>query len=492
MVAANLDVGRSGATPAAAPRPCRPRLARDRPPRRRAARPGTARVTALPALRSARGRGDRRRSARAGRLRGRRDRRAAAARRRRRSRPSSPRAARARRSASSARGSRWRRSRAARSRPGALRRCRGVNDDRADDLARSRAGETRGGAAPGAAARNSWSSRSADLPGERRAATGRRPRPRRGPRRGARRRRYARPRLRTTSRPIRSTTTMPSGVCSKAPTNQCCIASALATWSSASRWTRSAASAIPSAGAAVRAARAALSSRLRPTAMTTAMIRAAATITPTTTKSPTVIDHRAGGLRREGPSTKLPGSERAGTVVARAISVGAARRGVLSSLRSGGPERRRVRAAAQRSPRRPAQRADKRELVGQCESLGDELTREILRRLNSSFVTPFDREDIHELTEEIDDVVDDMQAAADLLVLHHVKRAAAGDERAGRSPRRGRGGERRADREAAAIARPRTRPRSVSTSWRPRPITSIDVRSHTSSPESSTRSTSSS
>ena len=38
-------------------------------------------------------------------------------------------------------------------------------------------------------------------------------------------------------------------------------------------------------------------------------------------------------------------------------------------------------------------------------------------------MTPFDREDIHELTEEIDDVVDDMQAAADLLVLHHVKRA---------------------------------------------------------------------
>ena len=67
--------------------------------------------------------------------------------------------------------------------------------------------------------------------------------------------------------------------------------------------------------------------------------------------------------------------------------------------------------------------ADKRELVGQCENLGDELTREILRRLNSSFVTPFDREDIHELTEEIDDVVDDMQAAADLLVLHNVQRA---------------------------------------------------------------------
>lgn len=58
--------------------------------------------------------------------------------------------------------------------------------------------------------------------------------------------------------------------------------------------------------------------------------------------------------------------------------------------------------------------------VGECESHGDEITRSILRRLNSSFVTPFDREDIHALTEELDDVVDEMQAAADLLVLHNV------------------------------------------------------------------------
>jgi predicted phosphate transport protein (TIGR00153 family) len=62
-------------------------------------------------------------------------------------------------------------------------------------------------------------------------------------------------------------------------------------------------------------------------------------------------------------------------------------------------------------------------LITDCERRGDELTREILRRLNSSFVTPFDREDIHALTEELDDVVDDMAAAADLLVLHRVEKA---------------------------------------------------------------------
>ena len=47
-----------------------------------------------------------------------------------------------------------------------------------------------------------------------------------------------------------------------------------------------------------------------------------------------------------------------------------------------------------------------------CEHRGDELTQEILHRLNTSFVTPFDREDIHALAEELDDVVDDMLAVA--------------------------------------------------------------------------------
>lgn len=54
------------------------------------------------------------------------------------------------------------------------------------------------------------------------------------------------------------------------------------------------------------------------------------------------------------------------------------------------------------------------------EQRNDEVTRHILGRLNQSFVTPFDREDIHALTEELDDVVDDILAAADLLVLHRV------------------------------------------------------------------------
>src|SRR3954463_14768826 len=50
--------------------------------------------------------------------------------------------------------------------------------------------------------------------------------------------------------------------------------------------------------------------------------------------------------------------------------------------------------------------------VMRSEHRGDELTDEILQRLNTSFVTPFDREDIHALAEELDDVVDDMLAVA--------------------------------------------------------------------------------
>ncbi|MDQ1711446.1 MAG: uncharacterized protein QOE45_896 [Frankiaceae bacterium] len=59
----------------------------------------------------------------------------------------------------------------------------------------------------------------------------------------------------------------------------------------------------------------------------------------------------------------------------------------------------------------------KHDAVVQCERRGDELTRVILRRLDSSFVTPFDREDIHALAEELDDVVDDMLAVSDLMQL---------------------------------------------------------------------------
>jgi len=57
----------------------------------------------------------------------------------------------------------------------------------------------------------------------------------------------------------------------------------------------------------------------------------------------------------------------------------------------------------------------KHDAVHVCEQRGDELTTTILRRLDSSFVTPFDREDIHALAEELDDVVDDIYQVAALM-----------------------------------------------------------------------------
>lgn len=55
--------------------------------------------------------------------------------------------------------------------------------------------------------------------------------------------------------------------------------------------------------------------------------------------------------------------------------------------------------------------------IRECERRGDEITRTILQRLNATFVTPFDREDIHALAEELDDVVDDIHTVSELLVV---------------------------------------------------------------------------
>ena len=53
--------------------------------------------------------------------------------------------------------------------------------------------------------------------------------------------------------------------------------------------------------------------------------------------------------------------------------------------------------------------------VIECERKGDQLTMDILHRLDTSFVTPFDREDIHKLAEELDDVVDDIYQVGAIL-----------------------------------------------------------------------------
>ena len=63
--------------------------------------------------------------------------------------------------------------------------------------------------------------------------------------------------------------------------------------------------------------------------------------------------------------------------------------------------------------------------IRSLERRGDQITVELLRKLDATFVTPYDREDIHALAEEIDDVVDDMFSAADLIHLLRVEKPLA-------------------------------------------------------------------
>lgn len=59
--------------------------------------------------------------------------------------------------------------------------------------------------------------------------------------------------------------------------------------------------------------------------------------------------------------------------------------------------------------------------IVEAEHHGDFITHEIIRTLNTTFVTPMDREDIHALASGIDDVMDFIEAAADTFVLHNIR-----------------------------------------------------------------------
>ncbi len=61
----------------------------------------------------------------------------------------------------------------------------------------------------------------------------------------------------------------------------------------------------------------------------------------------------------------------------------------------------------------------------------DERTRQIVQRLNTTFVTPLDREDIHALARTLDDVMDAIDAAATLFPLYEIAHRAARRRRAG-------------------------------------------------------------
>jgi len=56
-----------------------------------------------------------------------------------------------------------------------------------------------------------------------------------------------------------------------------------------------------------------------------------------------------------------------------------------------------------------------------CEQEGDRITHDIIRRLNETFVTPIDREDIYALASALDDIVDYTEEAADYLGLYKIE-----------------------------------------------------------------------
>ncbi len=60
------------------------------------------------------------------------------------------------------------------------------------------------------------------------------------------------------------------------------------------------------------------------------------------------------------------------------------------------------------------------QIIKAIEHQGDEITHHIFRKLNQTFITPFDREDMHELCGTMDDVIDLIDAAASRFVLYRV------------------------------------------------------------------------
>lgn len=66
------------------------------------------------------------------------------------------------------------------------------------------------------------------------------------------------------------------------------------------------------------------------------------------------------------------------------------------------------------------------DVIMAAERRGDVLVREVNRRLERSLVTPFDREDLQLLVTNLDDVIDEIFGAADLILLHHVAKELPG------------------------------------------------------------------
>ena len=64
--------------------------------------------------------------------------------------------------------------------------------------------------------------------------------------------------------------------------------------------------------------------------------------------------------------------------------------------------------------------AEKAKRIKEVEHVGDGFTHDIARRLNQTFITPIDREDIYALASALDDILDVIEAIADRFVIYKV------------------------------------------------------------------------
>jgi len=72
--------------------------------------------------------------------------------------------------------------------------------------------------------------------------------------------------------------------------------------------------------------------------------------------------------------------------------------------------------------KKQSQRAETAKRIKDIEHDGDSITHNIFSELNSTFVTPLDREDIHELASALDDVLDHMDGCAHRFVMYKITR----------------------------------------------------------------------
>jgi predicted phosphate transport protein (TIGR00153 family) len=69
----------------------------------------------------------------------------------------------------------------------------------------------------------------------------------------------------------------------------------------------------------------------------------------------------------------------------------------------------------------PADAKGKARRVLELEHVGDKIVHDVIRRLNKTFITPLDREDIYDLASTLDEVLDSIEATADMMVLYRIE-----------------------------------------------------------------------